>query len=250
MKAVILAGGRGTRFAEETQVKPKPMIEIGGRPILWHIMKIYDSHGIRDFVVCLGYRGDIITKYFQDYSLQQSDVTFDLKSGEVRVHRSNSEDWRVSLIDTGENAMTGARIRKILPFVEDDDAFCLTYGDGVADIDIGKEIAFHKRHGKVATLAAVAPPGRFGALKFAEDSDDIAELVEKPAGDGGLINGGFFVLSPKVKDYIAEGEDEIWEHGPLSRLAAADGHRARPHRTRGDVEQSQAALEGLALGLQ
>ena len=229
MKAVILAGGRGTRLSEETQVKPKPMVEIGGKPILWHIMKIYESHGIRDFVVCLGYRGDIIKAYFQNYALHQSDVTFDLKSGEVRVHRSNSEDWRVTLVDTGEHAMTGARIRKILPFVQEDEAFCLTYGDGVANIDVAASIDFHKRHGKIATLAAVIRPGRFGALRFADDKDTVAELVEKPAGDGGLINGGFFVLSPAVKDFIEDGEDEIWEVGPLARLASANQLSAYRH---------------------
>jgi glucose-1-phosphate cytidylyltransferase len=221
MKAVILAGGRGSRLSEETHARPKPMVEIGGKPILWHIMKIYEHHGIRDFVICLGYRGEFIKEYFYNYALHQSDVTFSLKTGQTTVHRSDGEDWNVTLIDTGEATETGARIRKILPFVESEEAFCLTYGDGVGDIDITREIAFHKAHGKLATLAAVAPPGRFGALKFDEDGKTVGELIEKPAGDGGLINGGFFVLSPKVREYIADGEGEIWERGPLARLAAA-----------------------------
>jgi glucose-1-phosphate cytidylyltransferase len=220
MKAVILAGGLGTRLSEETQLKPKPMVEIGGRPILWHVMKIYQSHGISDFVICLGYRGFIIKEYFQNYALHQSDVTFDLKKGEMRIHRTDSEDWRVTLIDTGEKAMTGARVRKILPFVEADDAFCLTYGDGVANIDVEATVAFHRKHGKIATLTAVTPPGRFGALKFgAGGSDKVDAFIEKPAGDGGLINGGFFVLSPKVKNYLSDSDDEIWERRPLMRLA-------------------------------
>ena len=222
MKAVILAGGLGTRISEETQLRPKPMVEIGGRPILWHIMKIYHGCGIRDFVICLGYRGYVIKEYFRNYALHQSDVTFDIKSGDVRIHRSDSEDWRVTLIDTGENANTGARVRKILPFVQDDEAFCLTYGDGLADIDIRKLVAFHNSHGKVATLTAVGPPGRFGALRFGSDDPNlVTAFVEKPPADMGLINGGFFVLSPRVKAYIEAGEDEIWERGPLMRLAAA-----------------------------
>ena len=222
MKLVVLAGGLGTRLSEETNVRPKPMVEIGGRPILWHIMKIYYSHGVRDFVICLGYRGWVIKEYFQNYALHQSDVTFELKSGQMKIHRSDSEDWRVTLIDTGDHAMTGARVRKVLPFVEGDEAFCLTYGDGVADIDIRALIGFHNKHGKIATVTAVAPPGRFGALKLSgEKIDVVTELVEKPAGDGGLINGGFFVLSPAVKDFIEDREDEVWEHGPMTRLAAA-----------------------------
>ena len=222
MKAVILAGGLGTRLSEETHLKPKPMVEIGGRPILWHIMKIYFSHGIKDFVVCLGYRGYIIKEYFQNYALHNSDVTFDMKSGQVKIHRNDSEDWCVTLIDTGEAAMTGARVRKSLPFVENEDAFCLTYGDGVGDVDIGALIAFHKNHGKLATLRAVTPPGRFGALRIRDGkTNEIAEFVEKPAGDGGLINGGFFVLSPKISAYLDGGEGEIWEREPLSRLATA-----------------------------
>ena len=231
MKAVILAGGLGTRLSEETQLKPKPMVEIGGKPILWHIMKIYYAHGITDFVICLGYRGFMIKEYFQNYALHHSDVTFDMKTGETLIHRTTKEDWRVTLVDTGEHTMTGARIRKILPFVEQDDAFCLTYGDGVADVDIRALVAFHRSHGKVATLTAVAPPGRFGSLKFSDQASNlIADFVEKPAGDGGLINGGFFVLSPKVKDFIGATEDEVWERGPMSRLAAAKEIAAYRHR--------------------
>jgi glucose-1-phosphate cytidylyltransferase len=220
MKLVVLAGGSGTRLSEETQLKPKPMVEIGGRPILWHIMKMYYSYGIREFVICLGYRGWVIKEYFQNYALHRSDVTFEMKSGQMQIHRS--EDWSVTLIDTGEHAMTGARVRKVLPFVEKDEAFCLTYGDGVADVDISALIKFHRQQGKIATVTAVAPPGRFGALKFGnQQSDVVTELVEKPAGDGGLINGGFFVLSPAIRSFIEEREDEIWERGPLARLAAA-----------------------------
>jgi glucose-1-phosphate cytidylyltransferase len=248
MKAVILAGGKGTRLSEETHLKPKPMVEIGGRPILWHIMKIYEAHGIRDFIICLGYRGYVIKSYFQHYALHQSDVTFDLRTGEAQIHRRNSEDWRVTLIDTGENAMTGARIRRIMPFVENDEAFCLTYGDGVSNVDITASIAFHRAHGKAATLTAVAPPGRFGGLKFGVNADLVEELVEKPAGDGGLINGGFFVLSPAVRDFIAEGDGEIWEYGPLSRLTAAGQLAAYRHDgfwRPMDTMRDQAELEAL-----
>jgi glucose-1-phosphate cytidylyltransferase len=182
-------------------------------------------------VICLGYRGWVIKEYFQNYALQRSDVTFETKSGQMQIHRSDSEDWRVTLIDTGEHAMTGARVRKVLPFVEQDEAFCLTYGDGVADVNIRALIDFHKQHGKIATVTAVAPPGRFGALKFGDpQSDVVTELVEKPAGDGGLINGGFFVLSPAVRRFIEEREDEIWEHGPLARLAAAGELSAFRHK--------------------
>jgi glucose-1-phosphate cytidylyltransferase len=248
MKAVILAGGRGTRISEETQFKPKPMVEIGGRPILWHIMKIYDHYGIRDFVICLGYRGDIIKTYFLNYALHQSDATIDLKTGEVLVHRRTHEDWRITLVDTGEYAMTGARIRKILPFVEQDEAFCLTYGDGVANIDIKKLLAFHKRQRKLATLSAVVRPGRFGALRFGDDDATVAEMVEKPVGDGGLINGGFFVLSPKVKDFIEEGDDEVWEQGPMSRLASANqlaGYRHTGFWRPMDTVRDHVELEAL-----
>jgi glucose-1-phosphate cytidylyltransferase len=231
MKAVILAGGLGTRLSEETHLKPKPMVEVGGRPILWHVMKIYKSFGVSDFIICLGYRGFIIKEYFQNYALHHSDVTFDMKTGETIIHRTDREDWRVTLVDTGEKAMTGARVRKILPYVEKDEAFCLTYGDGVADIDVKALIAFHRKHGKIATLTAVTPPGRFGALQFgADNSDKVAAFIEKPAGDGGLINGGFFVLSPKVKDYLSDSDDEIWERRPLVRLAEDGELMAYRHR--------------------
>lgn len=231
MKAVILAGGLGTRLSEETHLKPKPMVEIGGRPILWHVMKIYLSHGVSEFIICLGYRGFLIKEYFQNYALHNSDVTFDMRTGEMIIHRRDSEDWRITLIDTGEKAMTGARVRKILPFIEKDEAFCLTYGDGVADVDIKGLIAFHRNHGKIATLTAVTPPGRFGALQFDGDhTDKVAAFIEKPAGDGGLINGGFFVLSPKVRDYLSESEDEIWERTPLMRLAEDGELMAYRHR--------------------
>ena len=231
MKAIILAGGLGTRLSEETHLKPKPMVEIGDKPILWHVMKIYESHGIRDFIICLGYRGELIKDYFQNYALRNSDVTFDMRTGEAKIHRKACEDWCVTLIDTGDKAMTGARLRKALPFVEDDHAFCLTYGDGVANIDIKALVAFHENHGKLATVTAVTPPGRFGALRFEEDNEDRVEaFVEKPQGDGAFINGGFFVLSPKIRDYLADSEDEIWERDPLERLAEHGELMAFRHR--------------------
>jgi glucose-1-phosphate cytidylyltransferase len=231
MKAVILAGGLGTRLSEETHLKPKPMVEIGDKPILWHVMKIYESHGVSDFIICLGYRGYVIKEYFQNYALRNSDVTFDMRAGEAKIHRSDSEDWRVTLIDTGEEAMTGARVRKALPYVEQDEAFCLTYGDGVSDVDIRSLIDFHRQHGKIATVTAVAPPGRFGALRFGRDNKDrVSAFVEKPEGDGGLINGGFFVLSPKVSAYLSERDDEVWEKTPLVRLAKDGELMAFRHR--------------------
>ncbi len=220
MKAVILAGGFGTRLSEETQAKPKPMVEIGGKPILWHIMKIYNHFGVDEFVICLGYKGYVIKEYFLNYALHQSDVTFNMKTGETEIHRDNTEDWKVTLVDTGENAMTGARLRKILPYVKDEEIFCLTYGDGVANVDIRALIDFHKAHGKVATLTAVTPPGRFGSLDFNPAAlDEVQQFVEKPAGDGGLINGGFFVLSPRVESYLKGGDELIWEQEPLRNLA-------------------------------
>lgn len=220
MKAVILAGGLGTRLSEETRVKPKPMVEIGGRPILWHILKIYSHYGVNEFVICLGYKGYVIKEYFQNYYLHQSDVTFDMSAGTTEIHRSGAEKWKVTLVDTGEKAMTGARIRKILPHVAGEESFCLTYGDGVADVDIGALIRFHQAHGKIATLTAVAPPGRFGALDIASpETGEVRRFVEKPAGDGGLINGGFFVLRPEVASYLAGGDDLIWEQAPLQKLA-------------------------------
>jgi glucose-1-phosphate cytidylyltransferase len=216
MKAVILAGGLGTRISEETNLKPKPMVEIGGKPILWHIMKIYSAHGINDFVICCGYKGYVIKEYFANYYLHKSDVTFDLANNNQIIHDSTTEKWRVTLVDTGEETMTGGRIKRIRDYVKEDQSFCLTYGDGVADVDIGKLIEFHKAHGKFATLTAVQPPGRFGALNI--ENNAVIKFQEKPEGDGNFINGGFFVLSPKVLDYI-DGDKTLWEQEPLNNLA-------------------------------
>jgi glucose-1-phosphate cytidylyltransferase len=216
MKAVLLAGGLGTRFSEETDVRPKPMIEIGGKPILWHIMKIYSSHGINDFIVCLGYKGYVIKEYFSNYFLHQSNVTFDLRENKMQVLRKDAEPWTVTLIDTGENTMIGGRIKQILPYVGEDPDFCLTYGDGVADIDITESIAFHRREGRLATVTATQPPGRFGAINF--EGNRVTSFQEKPSGDGGFINGGFFVLSPKVGSYI-ESDATVWEKEPMINLA-------------------------------
>ena len=216
MKAVILAGGRGTRIAEESTLRPKPMIEIGGQPLLWHIMKIYAAHGVTDFVVCLGYKGYMIKEYFANYVLHRSDVTVDLGSNEISFHSGRSEPWRVTLIDTGEDTETGGRLRRIADWVKDDPAFCMTYGDGVGDIEIAGLTEFHRKHGKLATITVVRPPGRFGATML--DGERVTEFVEKPAGDGGFINGGFFVLSPRVLDQIDDDEC-IWEREPLEYLA-------------------------------
>ena len=215
MKAVILAGGLGTRISEETSVRPKPMIEIGGKPILWHIMKIYSSHGIHDFVICLGYKGYLIKEYFANYFLHMSDVTFDMRKNKMEVHHKFAEPWKVTLVDTGDTTMTGGRIKRVRQYLDNED-FCLTYGDGVSDVDIGNLVAFHKKRKTLATLTGVQPPGRFGALNMVEQR--ITGFQEKPQGDGGWINGGFFVLSPKVIDYI-EGDSTIWERGPMERLA-------------------------------
>lgn len=217
MKAVLLAGGLGTRLSEETQIKPKPMVEIGGKPILWHIMKLYTAHGITDFVICLGYKGYVIKEYFQNYFLHTSDVTFDIRKNQMEVHQAVGEPWRVTLVDTGDATQVGGRIKRILPYVNEDDAFCLTYGDGVGDIDITASIADHRQHGRLATVTAVQPPGRFGALKL--DRNVVTGFQEKPVGDGGWINGGFFVLSPKVGDYI-DGDSTVWEREPMEKLAA------------------------------
>lgn len=217
MKAVLLAGGLGTRFSEETGTRPKPMIEIGGKPILWHIMKIYFAHGISDFVICLGYKGYVIKEYFQNYALHSSDVTFDMSTGETIIHHQDAEPWRVTLVETGETTMIGGRIKRILPFIGDDEAFCLTYGDGVGDVDISALIEQHKASGRLATVTATQPPGRFGALKY--EGDLVTGFQEKPEGDGGWINGGFFVLSPKVGEYI-DGDETVWEREPMERLAA------------------------------
>jgi glucose-1-phosphate cytidylyltransferase len=228
MKAVILAGGYGTRISEETYDKPKPMIEIGGMPILWHVMKIYSAYGINDFIVCCGYKGYVIKEYFANYFLHRSDVTFDMEHNEMSVHYRYSEPWRVTLVDTGLNTMTGGRLRRIKEYVENDEAFCFTYGDGVSDIDIGATIAFHKHHGKKATLAAVYPPGRFGALDI-NSGRSVTSFKEKPKGDGGMINGGFFVLSPKVIDLILNDE-VVWEKEPLEQLANLNELMAYKHQ--------------------
>ena len=226
MQAVILAGGLGTRISEESHLRPKPMIEIGGRPILWHIMKIYAAHGITDFVVCLGYRGYMIKEYFANYLLHSSDVTIDARTGEMITHSSNAEPWRVSLIDTGEATMTGGRLKRVAPYLGE--RFCLTYGDGVADIDIGAEIAFHRAHGRAATVAAVVPPGRYGALQI-NGSGSVERFVEKPPGDEGMINGGFFVLERRVIDRI-EGDAMPFETAPLEGLARDGELMAFRHR--------------------
>lgn len=216
MKAVILAGGLGSRIAEETHLKPKPMIEIGGRPILWHIMKLYHAHGIRDFIVCCGFRGYVIKEYFANYGLYMSDMTFDLAENRLQFHKKSAENWRVTLVDTGENSMTGGRLKRVASYLKDEEAFCFTYGDGVASVDIAETINFHRRHGKQATVTAVRPPARFGALKL--DDDTVRGFIEKPEGEGGFINGGFFVLSPKVIDRISD-DTTVWEQEPLMGLA-------------------------------
>ena len=216
MKAVILAGGLGTRISEESHLKPKPMIEVGGKPILWHIMKIYAAHGVNDFVVCLGYKGYVIKEYFANYFLHMSDVTFDMSKNSMEVHQRHAEPWRVTLVNTGENTMTGGRLKRVASYLAGEEAFCFTYGDGVSDVNITALIAFHKTSQAKATLTATYPPGRFGALDF--DGHKVQSFREKPKGDGGMINGGFFVLSPDVIDYI-EDDNTMWERAPLERLA-------------------------------
>lgn len=216
MKAVILAGGLGTRISEETHLKPKPMIEIGGKPILWHIMKLYSSAGVTDFIVCCGYKGYLIKEYFANYFLHMSDVTFDLGRNEMHVHHRYAEPWRVTLVDTGEVTLTGGRLRRVRDYLRDDDAFCFTYGDGLSDVDIGALIEFHRSHGRLATLTAVQPPGRFGAVSL--DGSRVTGFVEKPKGEGGWINGGFFVLSNACIDYI-DGDSTPWEGAPLEAIA-------------------------------
>lgn len=217
MKAVILAGGLGTRLSEETNTRPKPMVEIGGRPILWHILKIYSSHGITDFVICAGYKGYLIKEYFANYFLHMSDVTFDMISNSMEVHQKNAEPWKITIVDTGDNTMTGGRLKRIAPFI--DEAFCCTYGDGLGDIDITALIDFHTHSDRLATLTGVQPPGRFGAIDF--NDDKVLSFQEKPGGDGAWINGGFFVLSPDVFDLIP-GDATVWEKEPLEHLAKED----------------------------
>lgn len=226
MKAVILAGGLGTRLSEETSIRPKPMVEIGGRPILWHIMKMYSHHGVNDFIICCGYKGYLIKEYFSNYFLHSSDVTFDMHKNQMEVHQKRAEPWRVTLVDTGDNSMTGGRLRRVADYVRNDEAFCFTYGDGVGDIDISACIAFHKMHGKSATLTGAYPPARFGALDILDGK--VRRFKEKPRGDGALINGGFFVLSPKVLSLL-DSDATVWEQEPLMKLAAEDELMAFPH---------------------
>jgi glucose-1-phosphate cytidylyltransferase len=216
LKAVILAGGLGTRLSEETTLKPKPMVEIGGKPILWHIMKSYSTHGINDFIICCGYKGYVIKEFFANYFLHTSDVTFDMQLNTMEVHARNAEPWKVTLVDTGEDTMTGGRLKRVSEFIGEDEAFCFTYGDGLSNVDIGASIAFHKKHGKLATMTAVQPPGRFGAIDM--DGQSIIRFKEKPQGDDNWINGGYFVLSPKVIDYITD-DNTFWEKEPIEQLA-------------------------------
>lgn len=227
MKVVILAGGLGTRLGEETSIKPKPMVEIGGKPIIWHIMKIYSHYGFNDFIVLCGYKGEVIKRYFANYYLNNSDITIDMRSNSVDVHYNEIEPWRVTLIDTGVETMTGGRIRRIKKFVENE-TFMLTYGDGVSDVNIAKLLEYHKKSGKIATLTAVRPTARFGVVNMAEDGS-VVNFKEKPSGDGVWINGGFFVLEPKVFDYIPEGDSVVWEREPLERLSAAGQLGAYAH---------------------
>jgi glucose-1-phosphate cytidylyltransferase len=227
MKAVILAGGLGTRISEETHLKPKPMVEIGGKPILWHIMKLYSTHGINEFVICCGYKGYIIKEYFANYFLHMSDVTFDMKCNQMEVHFCHTEPWRVTLVDTGEGTLTGGRLKRVAEYVKNEETFCFTYGDGLSDIDISKEIAFHKKHGKLATVAAVQPPGRYGALHL--KGNKVEGFSEKPRGDGGCINGGFFVLSPKCLSLI-DNDQSSWEGEPLRQLVSQEQLMAFEHK--------------------
>lgn len=226
LPVVILAGGLGTRLREETAFRPKPMVEIGGRPLLWHIMKIYSTHGVTDFVICLGHKGFMIKEYFANYFLHMSDVTFDVKENRMEVHHRNAEPWRVTLVDTGEGTMTGGRLRRVREYV-DGESFCMTYGDGLADVDITRLIAFHRDQGTTATVTAVQPPGRFGALDL--ERNRIAGFREKPDGDGSWISGGYFVLTPDVFNYLA-GDDTVWERGPLEQLACDGQLSAWKHR--------------------
>lgn len=227
MKAVILAGGLGTRISEETDLKPKPMIEIGGKPIIWHIMKYYSQYNITDFIICCGYKGYLIKEYFANYFLHTSDVTFDLNENLMEVHNKRTESWRVTLVDTGEYTMTGGRLKAVKEYLKNEKAFCFTYGDGLSDIDISKSIDFHNSHGKLATVTAVVPPGRFGSLEI--ENNSVKKFLEKPLGDGGMINGGYFVLSPKVIDLI-DGPDCVWENQPLEQLALNDQLQAFIHK--------------------
>ena len=227
MKAIILAGGLGTRLSEETASRPKPMVEIGGKPILWHIMKMYSQHGVNDFIICCGYKGYVIKEYFANYFLHTSDVTFDMANNKMAVHEKRAESWHVTLVDTGENSMTGGRLLRVKDYVKNDAAFCFTYGDGLSDVDLRASIDFHLSHGKSATLTSVYPPGRFGALDIRDKQ--VQQFMEKPRGDGAMINGGFFVLSPRVFSYL-EDDATIWEQEPLQRLALDGQLMAYEHR--------------------
>jgi glucose-1-phosphate cytidylyltransferase len=226
IKVVILAGGLGSRLSEETVLKPKPMVEIGGRPILWHIMKIYSHYGFSEFIICLGYKGYVIKEYFANYFLHTSDVTFHLAEDRMDIHRNAAEPWHVTLVDTGDATQTGGRIKRIMPYVANDPFFALTYGDGLADIDLGQQVAFHRKHGRMATITAVRPAARFGAMRL--DGERVVNFAEKPASDGGWINGGFFLLSPSVDDLIS-GDDTIWEHEPVESIVRQDQLRAFYH---------------------
>ena len=226
MKAVILAGGLGTRISEETHLRPKPMIEIGGRPILWHIMKMYSAYGVNDFLICCGYKGYVIKEYFANYFLHMSDISFDMSTNTMVVHEKKAEPWKVTLVDTGDDTLTGGRLRRVRRYLENEKSFCFTYGDGVSDVNIGALIQFHQSHGKQATVTAVRPPGRYGALEM--NGSQVTGFIEKPRGDGGMINGGFFVLSPAVIDLI-DSDRSSWESEPLTRLVAADELRAFEH---------------------
>ncbi|MGA2847821.1 MAG: glucose-1-phosphate cytidylyltransferase [Terracidiphilus sp.] len=227
MKAVILAGGLGSRLSEETSLRPKPMVEIGGKPILWHIMKIYSFYGINDFIICLGYKGHMIKEYFANYFLYSSDVTFDLAKNGAEYHRNGSEPWRVTLIDTGSETMTGGRLKRVLPYVKDEEMFCFTYGDGVADVNVPELIEFHKKSGKLVTLTAAQPTGRFGSLNIAKDGS-VLSFAEKPKGDGRWVSGGFFVLSPKIEEYLKD-DTTIWEREPIETIAREGNVAAFKH---------------------
>ena len=227
MKTVILAGGLGTRISEESHLRPKPMIEIGGKPIIWHIMKIYSSHGLKDFIVCLGYKGYVIKEYFANYFLHMSDVTFDMQNNDMVVHQQNSEPWRVTLVDTGDLSNTGGRLKRVRQYLDHEEPFCFTYGDGVADIDVAQEVAFHRAHGRLVTVCAVQPPGRYGALL--REGNAITGFQEKPPGDGSWINGGFFVVHPRAVDYVSD-DATSWESGVLPRIARDDQLQAFEHR--------------------
>ena len=226
MKAVILAGGLGTRIAEETSTRPKPMVEIGGKPILWHIMKSYSFHGVKEFIICCGYKGYMIKEYFANYFLHMSDITFDLENNQMKVHHKRAEPWKVTLIDTGNDSMTGGRLLRVAKYIQNEDTFCFTYGDGLTDVNIAETIKFHKKHGKIATLTATYPPGRFGALNIV--NSEVRQFEEKPKGDGGMVNGGYFILSPKVLDYLEE-DTTIWEEKPMKKLAANNELMAFEH---------------------